>query len=361
VAGVRSHEARAAGVHWREAEDCGYGGAVSDARDGLFLFVQCELPWALGPPDGRYLLRSPVDGEPERVIVLATLGARRLGGARGAGADRRPGRWAIGRAGDRMAVPIGRRRREAPPEPEPAPVPITRATIVDPVPVAAERQARAWLSEIDAERETARAFAALNRLLQARRIAAADPGMREALPAQALAIRAGWGEGEQLADSKWSQAVELPLGEPWRRARGTRGSRRPGSGRAAALRPDERVARLLSARERPLICEELALRARADLDQGRMAHAAIELDRALLAAVSELAGEQRSDLPLRVAELRSLRADVAAAAQAALDAGGAGASEQAGGQSGSEETLGHALERLQAALRARTAAGFGEP
>jgi hypothetical protein len=299
---------------------------VPEGPERLFLFVQCELPWALGPADGRYLLRSQTDGEPEHVIVLATLGAGRSTFARGAGPLRR-------RAASR--------RREAPPQPEPEPVTTTRATIVDPISVSAERQARAWLSDLDSEREIPGAFAALNRVLQAQRIAAADPYAREISPAQALVIRAGWGEGEQVAEGLWLHAVELPWTGPRERERR----------RASALRTDERLAELLAGRERPLLCEEHALRARLDLDQGRLTHAALELDRALLAAQVELAQEQRGDLPLRVAELASLHADIARAAQAALRPG-------TSGRGPDEETIGHALGRLEAALRARSAAGF---
>ncbi|MGO9447616.1 MAG: hypothetical protein ACLQQB_12605 [Solirubrobacteraceae bacterium] len=289
----------------------------------LFLFVQCELPWALTAPDGRYLLRSHTDGQPERVVVLSTLGARRALLARG------PGRLT-------RRAPLHRRAVSA--EPEPEPVVTTRATIIDPVSVSAERQARAWLAGFDSERELAAAFAALNRLLHARRIATADPYTREVSPAQALTIRAGWGEGEQVAAGLWLHAVELPEAGSLR-ARVRR--------RASALRPDERLAELLGAREEPLLCEELALRARLDLDQGRLAHAAIELDRALVAALTELAGEHRSDLPLRVSELRSLHAGVADAARAALGQG-----------EPDEETIRHALGRLEATLRARSAAGY---
>lgn len=313
----------------------------------LFLFVQCELPWALGPPDGRYLLRSELDSEPERVIVLGTLGAGRAMPARGSGRLRRRG---------------PARRRGVPAEPEPEPVVTMRATIIDPVSVSAERQARAWLADFDAEREVQAAFAALNRVLHARRIAVADPYAREVSPAQALTIRAGWGEGEQVADGLWLHAVQLPWTAPAERTRR----------RASALRPDERLARLLGGRERPLVCEELTLRARLDLDQGRVAHAAVELDRALLAALAELADEQRSDLPLRVSELRSLHADVAASARAVLGLdsppGDANAGETAAipadGDHGAdgeldEEAIRHALGRLEAALRARSAAGYG--
>ncbi len=345
---------------------------MSERPERLFLFVQSELPWALGPADGRYLLRSPLDGEPEHVIVLATLGAGRAAFARGAGPLRRR---------------TGQRRREALPEPEPTPVEITRVTIVDPVSLSAERQASAWLEELDTEREVSAAFAALNRVLYAQRIAAADPYEREVSPAQALVIRAGWGEGEQVAAGLWLHAVQLPWTGPRARAPGDRRPRRSPIPRAGALRADERLAELLGAREEPLLCEELALRARLDLDQGRLAHAAIELDRALLAALSELAGEQRSDLPLRMAELRSLHAGVAESAQAALGSETpegpaeqeihASAPTQPGNETAGhaserraesdmpetlaqphEEAIRHALGRLEAALRARTAFGF---
>ncbi len=226
--------------------------------------------------------------------------------------------------------------------------------------VSAERQARAWLADLRPEREVAAAFAALNRVLHAQRIAGADPYAREVSPAQALTIRAGWGEGEQVAEGQWLHAVELPLTSS--RARVRR--------RASALRPDERLAEMLGAREQPLLCEELTLRARLDLDQGRLAHATIELDRALFAARAELAGERRADLPLRVAELRALHETVAAAARAVLGldgpAGGSGADETTGGPgtgddasaAPDEETIRHALGRLEAALRARSAAGY---
>jgi hypothetical protein len=304
--------------------------SVSEGSDSrpqrLFLFVQCELPWELGPPDGRYLLRSETDGEPERVVVLATLGAGRATLAREAGPLRR-----------RRAAA---RKRPVAAEPEPEPVTTASATIVDPVPVSAERQARAWLDELRPEREVAAAFAALNRVLHAQRLATADPYAREVSPAQALTIRAGWGEGEQVAEGQWLHAVEL----------GLTGARQRVRRRASALRPDERLAEMLGARERPLLCEELTLRARLDLDQGRLAHAAIELDRALSAALVELADERRADLPLRVAELRSLHEDIAAAARTVLSANRPEGLD--------EEAIAHALGRLEAALRARSAAGY---
>jgi hypothetical protein len=293
----------------------GYGAGVAER---LFLFVQMEFPWELGPADGRYLLRASADKEPERVVILETVGATPRRGRLGA-----------------------RRRPPVEPEPGPATVPSTRATVIDPVSVSAERQARAWLEQLDAEREAHTAAATLNRLLFAHRIAAADPHVRELSPAQALATRAGWGEGEQVAYGQWSHARELRFRE--RRVRR----------RSAALRPQERFAALVGAREAPLLCEELALRAHLDLDQGRPAHAAIELDQAYGAALVELPAEDRPDLAPRIAELEQLRPGVRAAARAAL-----GERDPEPPAESGEQALRHALTRLEAALRARTAAGL---
>jgi hypothetical protein len=317
----------------------------------LFLFLQLELPWELGPPDGRYLLRARAGGEPERVVVLSTLGATRRRPSRRAGGGRR---WS------RRSLPETTS--------EPVPVATARATIVDPIPLLAERQAHAWLAELDPEREARAATAMLGRVLHAHRIAAADPYLHEVSPAQALVIRAGWGKGEQVADGLWLHARELPWAQP--RAR-----------RAAALRPQERLARLLGARGKALLCEELALRARLDLDHRRLAHAALELDGAYATALAELSADHRPDFALRLAELEQLRSGVTQAARAALPgreatagttgpagAATAGGTEAIGGADEElnkeidvepdEEIVRHALERLEAALRAHTAAGF---
>ncbi len=295
--------------------------------DRWFLFTQFEFPWELGPQDGRYLMRAGPDADPERVIVLGTHGARK----------RPPTRGQLWSAATRS----GSRKRPVEPEPAPEPVATARATIVDPVSVSAERQAKAWLSELDGEREIGSALAALNRVLHFHRIAAADPHVREVVAEQALVIRAGWGEGEQVADGLWTHAVELP----WR---GPGGVRRKRIGdRAAALRPQERLAVLLGGRGAALLCEDLALRARADLDRGRTAHAAVELRGAYAAALAELPGEGREDLAIRIAELHKLRDRVEAQARAALAL-----------QELDEGVVRHALGRLEAALRARTATGF---
>ena len=62
------------------------------------------------------------------------------------------------------------------------------------------------------------ALAVVNRVVHLHRLAAADPHVHELAAAQATVARAGWGEGEQLADGRWTQARELPL-QARRRAR----------------------------------------------------------------------------------------------------------------------------------------------
>ncbi len=302
----------------------------------LFVFVQLEFPWGLGPADGRYLLRRAGDAEPEHVIVLGTLGAPRLP------LGRPPGAAARGTSAWRR---LGGRGGARPASPQPAPVSTTRATVIDPVSLSAESQARAWLSDLDREREVLAATRTLNRVLHAHRIASADPYVHEVSPAQALVIRAGWGEGEQVADGAWLHARELD----WRPGRRRGGPRGPRGDRSAVLRPQERLAALLGARAETLLCEELTLRARADLDHGRLAHAAVQLADAYAAALPELRAEERQDLALRLDELEQLGPQVQEQRRSALAAGG--------GEPDSD-VLAHALGRLEATLRARTAPGF---
>lgn len=274
-----------------------------------------EIPWELGPHDGRYLLRkstvAPGATEPEHVVVLSTVGADRRG--------------LLGRR---------TRTRRADPRPEPTPVPVTRATIVDPVAMSVESQARTWLRDLDPEREAQAATDVLNRMLFAHRIAGAAPHIHEVSPAQALIVRAGFGEGEHVADGLWLDARDLLL------------SNRRAGRRASVLRPQERLAALLAARETHLLCEELVLRARLDLDGARVALAAVELERAYAAALVELPSEEREDLRTRIEELEQLRPGVIEAARAALPPSTLEPSVQ---------TVRYALERLEAALRARTA------
>jgi hypothetical protein len=245
-----------------------------------------ELPWALGPPDGRYLLRRPTDppdAAPAHVLVLSTLGA----------AERRR------RLGQR-------RRRPAEPEPEPTPVATSRATIIDVgEPLAGEAAAQAWLAGAG-EEEFGEALAVLNRALHAFRLVTADPYVHEIVRDHTLVARIGFGAGEQVAEGQWTEAHELvPVERKLRRA--------------AVLQPQAHLAAILNGRQRALVCEELTLRARLDLDHGRSREAALQVLVALDAALAELPLDPAAgELSKRLDALRSRRDSTALAAQAAL-------------------------------------------
>ncbi|HZU60194.1 MAG TPA: hypothetical protein VE983_04470 [Solirubrobacteraceae bacterium] len=230
----------------------------------------------------------------------------------------------------------GRRARaNAQPEPEPTPVTTGRVTIitVDPAFPDAGRAAE-WLSRAG-EDELQEDLGVLNRALHAFRLAVADPYLTPVGRHQALVARVGYGAGEQVADGLWTEALELT--PPHHRQR-----------RAKLLQPQARLAALLAGREEGLACEELALRARLDLDHGRTREAALQVVVALDAAIAELAGDSSAEaLSDRLEELREQRDPVALAAQAALE--GPLSDEQA-------EDVRYALERVEAALRARTVA-----
>ncbi len=283
----------------------------------LFRFVQLEVPWPLGPPEGRYVVRARAGEAPEHIVVVATLGAQRRGLVR------------------------GRREKSADPEPPPATVATGRATIIPAIPFEDTEAAAAWLGDADREVEVEAAFWVLRQMLHAHRIATADPYVHEVGRSNALVLRVGYGDGEQVADGRWSEAVELPT------AASGRSVRRRGD---AALRPQERLAALLGGRDAALACEPLVLRARADLDSGRDREAALQLRVALEAALAELAAWRgQGDLGRRIDELAGEREAVAAAANAAL---------QGGLEADQAEAVERILGQVEAALRARSAAGF---
>ena len=194
--------------------------------------------------------------------------------------------------------------------------------------------AREWLREAVRQRDATvgDALMLLNRAIYGHRLSAGDPYVREVSEAQALATRVGYGSGEQVADGDWEEATELPP---------------PKEKRSALLSPQQRLAALLSGRDVALACEELALRARLDFDQGRGREAALQLSLALDAALAELEGWRASAaVSRRLDELARHREPVADAAAAAL---------QGGLQPEQSHAVEAALKRLEATLRARAA------
>jgi hypothetical protein len=275
----------------------------------LFAFTQIEAPWALGPPDGRYLLRAGAtrpDAQPTHVLVFETLGA--------------PARHRL-----------TRRRRTAPPEPDPTPVTTGRATVIAAAePFADAAAAARWLAAAG-EDVLATHLRVLERALYAFRVVTSDPYLEPLSRERLLVARVGYGDGEEVAHGRWSAARELLA---------PRASRR----RSRILEPQARLAGVLGGHVPLLVCEELTLRARRELDAGRDRAAALQLRIALEAALAELVAY--AGLEGRLAELREQQPWAAAAADAALTRG----------LSESElEAVSHTLGRVEAALRARAA------
>lgn len=273
----------------------------------LFGFVQFEFGFRLGPSDGRYVVRERASEDPQAILVLTTLGApqrRRLRGRRGEAVD------------------------SAAPEP----VPTSRATVVAAAPLASPAQGANWLAELrgDAAQrdgEVGRALRTLNRALHAHRVASADPYARDVGAGQALVTRIGYGAGDAVADGRYAEGWELPR-------TGTERTRR------SMEAPEERFAALLGARAGALACEELVLRARADLDAGRTREAALQARIALEAVLAELSADARG----RRGELEADRDAIGAAANAALQ--GELPRELA-------DAVAASVARMEAALRAR--------
>jgi hypothetical protein len=274
-----------------------------------FGFVQWEFPGRLGPDPGRYVVRRFAGDEVRQVLVIGGFDAPRR---------------------------LRRRARRA--DPGPTSVELTRATVIDASPLGELEAADAWLERAagdDAARVTGEALTLLNRAVAGHRVASADPWVADADPSHALVCRVGYGTGEQVADGDWEAARELPLPGP-------------PSARSLILSPQERLAALLSGRDAALACEELALRARGDLDHDRPREAALQLAIALDAALAELeVWREQGGMARRLEELDEWRDAVARAARAALQ-GGLDAA-----QTSDVET---ALGRLEAALRERQVA-----
>jgi hypothetical protein len=182
----------------------------------------------------------------------------------------------------------GRRRRRAR-EAEPdatGELPLTRVTAVRAQRFGGRDEAAAWLEGLahdpDAiEAEAEAGLVLLNRALAAQRAASGDPYVSELSAERAVAIRIGYGSGDQVAEGRFAEAREVKPGT-------SRGGRR--ARRERDLRPQERVAAVLGGRERLDACETLLARARVDLDADRTREAALQLRVGLEALLAELRG-----------------------------------------------------------------------
>jgi hypothetical protein len=127
----------------------------------------------------------------------------------------------------------------------------------------------------DADEQVEQAHRIVNRAMHAHRLARQDPYGGSLPAAMALVIRVGYGTGDELADGRFRDALEVPP------APGPRN-------RADALRPQERLAGSLGRRDDAEACETLLLRARADLDGERVREAALQLRVGLEALLAEV-------------------------------------------------------------------------
>jgi len=276
----------------------------------VFGFVQLEFGFLLGPGDGRFLVRSEPEGELEGVLVLSTLGAPQR-------------RFLSGRKGREIE------------KAEAEPVPTSRATVTRPSSFDETMEAEAWLAALRADADSAEAevdaaLATLNRAIHAHRASRADHHARDVSADAALVVRIGYGPGDAVAEGRYAEAWELP--------RERRRTRRSMEG------PEERFAALLGGRAQVLACEELVLRARADLDAGRPREAALQgriALESLLAEMPHIPGDRRP-------ALEADRDVVGRAANAAL----------AGDLTDDlARSLGEAVMHMESALRARRLGG----
>jgi hypothetical protein len=188
---------------------------------------------------------------------------------------------------ERARPSLGRRRPAAPqPGDEPEPVPVTRVTVIRGQPLEHHAAARDWLATCRdtsvADPEIAEALRLLNQAIQAHRVSAGDPYATDLSQAQARRVRIGFGTGDELMDDRWGEARDVP----------PQAARR---GRRRMLAPEEQLARILGGRRATHPSEDLLLRARLDLDQGRTRQAAMQARAARGALEAELARDKGSE------------------------------------------------------------------
>jgi hypothetical protein len=148
-------------------------------------------------------------------------------------------------------------------------------------------------------------------------------------------VRVGYGSGDLVAEGRFDDALEMPRTEAGALSRGRRGD---------AVGPGERLAAILSGRDELLACEELVLRARADVEAHRPREAALQARIALEAVLAELdPGDP---------ELAASRGTVGDAANAAL---------AADPPEHLQSAVADAIERMERALRRRPAPPEPQP
>jgi hypothetical protein len=220
----------------------------------LLPFAQLDFAGAPSLAEGRYLARPVGDTEAKPDVMVV----RQLGAAR---------------AGKRL-----RKGKPVPLESEPGaePLPLSRLTLIKARPFESEASAADWLDQVLESEAIATALirevsTALNRAILAYRVSAPDAYASDLNPADAQAVRFGYGTGQEVAEGRWTAASELPEG----RRRSLRAEVIDGVG------AQERIAAVLGGRDEIGPAESLLVDAERATAEGRLALAAITLGAAV--------------------------------------------------------------------------------
>jgi hypothetical protein len=148
------------------------------------------------------------------------------------------------------------------------------------------------------------ALLVVNRALHGHRVAGFDPYVRDVNRSLAVSIRIGYGTGDEVVEGHWEDACEIAAAEPAR------------SSQRKMLAPQEELAGILSGRSPVHPSDDLVLRARLDLDQGRREQAALQLRSGVEALEAEVGS---ADSPERQTALNAPSEETRALARAALE------------------------------------------
>jgi hypothetical protein len=185
------------------------------------------------------------------------------------------------------ALPPARRKRRRPKQSGHSDLPTTLAVTTVTVirayePLGAEAAAKEWLARA-ADDEFLdplldESFAALERALAAEAAATGRPFAASPTLDQALSARVGFGDGDRVADGRFTDALDVDA------RGGTAGRKRE---RLNRTRPLARIAAILGEKDMAGACEFLVPRVRADLDAGRTMTAGLMIENAARATVLE--------------------------------------------------------------------------